>query len=49
MPPMYSYEVEKGKAGLRPRDERRLRRVIDRGNRGNMIRAVAYASANASA
>jgi hypothetical protein len=49
MPPVYSYEVEKGKAGLRPRDERRLRRVIARGNRGNMIRAVAYASENAGA
>jgi hypothetical protein len=49
MPPMYSFEVERGKADLRPRDERRLRRVIDRGNRGNMLRAVAYASANASA
>jgi SAM-dependent methyltransferase len=49
MPPVYSYEVEHGKSGLRPRDERRLRRVIDQGNRGNMIRAVAYARANAAA
>ncbi len=49
MPPVYSYEVESGRSGLRPRDERRLRRVIDRGNRGNMIRAVAYARANADA
>ncbi len=55
MPPMYSYEVEQGTARLKPRDERRLRRVIGRGNRGNMLRAVAYApaaqpaSANASA
>ena len=43
MPPMYSYEVERGSSGLRERDERRLRRVIDRGNRGNMLRAVAFA------
>jgi SAM-dependent methyltransferase len=49
MPPMLSYEVETGESGLRPPDERRLRRVIERGNRGNMIRAVAYASENASA
>jgi SAM-dependent methyltransferase len=49
MPPMYSFEVERGKSDLRPRDERRLRRVIDRGNRGNMLRAIAYASANAPA
>ena len=45
MPPMYSYEVEQGNAGLRPRDERRLRRVIDRGNRGNMLRAAAFETA----
>jgi SAM-dependent methyltransferase len=42
MPPMYSYEVDTGRAALRPRDERRLRRVIDRGNRGNMLRAAAF-------
>ena len=45
MPPMYSYEVEQGNAGLRPRDERRLRRVIGRGNRGNMLRAAAFETA----
>jgi hypothetical protein len=49
MPPMYSYEVEKGKAGLRPRDERRLRRVIDHGNRGNMLRAAAFETAEGPA
>lgn len=47
MPPMYSFEVEKGKAKLSGRDERRLRRTIDKGNRGNMLRAVAYAGARA--
>jgi 2-polyprenyl-3-methyl-5-hydroxy-6-metoxy-1,4-benzoquinol methylase len=49
MPPMYSFEVERGTSDLRSRDEARLRRVIDRGNRGNMLRAVAYASENAVA
>ena len=44
MPPMYTYEVEKGTARLSDRDERRLRRVIARGNRGNMIRAAAFTS-----
>ena len=43
MPPAYSFEVERGKSDLSPRQERRLKRVIDRGNRGNMIRAVAVA------
>jgi SAM-dependent methyltransferase len=47
MAPAYSYAVETGKASLSPRQERRLRRVIERGNRGNMIRAVAYAGAPA--
>ena len=42
MPPMYSYEVEQGTARLSERHERRLRRVIDRGNRGNMLRAIAF-------
>jgi SAM-dependent methyltransferase len=46
MPPMYSYEVERGKAGLSERDERRLRRVIDRGNRGNMLRAAVFTTAD---
>jgi SAM-dependent methyltransferase len=45
MPPMYSYEVERGRAELAPREERRLRTVIDRGNRGNMLRAAAFTSA----
>jgi 2-polyprenyl-3-methyl-5-hydroxy-6-metoxy-1,4-benzoquinol methylase len=42
MPPMYSYEVEQGTAKLSSRHERRLRRVIARGNRGNMLRAAAF-------
>src|SRR5215218_1972369 len=49
MPPLYSYEVERGQSGLTPRDERRLRRVIDRGNRGNMLRAAAFETAEGRA
>lgn len=45
MPPVCSYDVERGRAGLSPAHERRLRRVIGRGNRGNMLRAVAFAPA----
>ena len=44
MPPVYSFELERGKSPLNDRQTRRARRVIDRGNRGNMIRAVAYAA-----
>lgn len=40
--PMYGDLVESGRAPLRPRQERRLRRTIDDGNRGNMLRAVAF-------
>jgi SAM-dependent methyltransferase len=43
MPPVFSYDVETGKAGLSAAHERRLRKVIGRGNRGNMLRAVAFA------
>jgi SAM-dependent methyltransferase len=42
MPPWYGGPVERGTSRLSPRDERRLRRVIDRGNRGNMLRAAAF-------
>jgi SAM-dependent methyltransferase len=41
--PMYSDPIEAGSLRLRPRHERRLRRAIDAGNRGNMQRAVAFA------
>jgi 2-polyprenyl-3-methyl-5-hydroxy-6-metoxy-1,4-benzoquinol methylase len=44
--PTYSDGVEAGTVPLRPRQERRLRRAIDAGNRGNMLRAVAFASAD---
>ena len=49
MPPMYSFEVEQGTARLSERDERRLRRVIARGNRGNMMRAAAFTTADGPA
>ena len=43
MPPWYGEAVECGESRLRERDQRRLRRTIDRGNRGNMLRAAAFA------
>ena len=43
--PMYTDPIEAGSLRLRPRQERRLRRAIDHGNRGNMQRAIAFASA----
>ncbi len=42
MPPWYGEPVERGKSRLREREQRQLRRVIDRGNRGNMLRAAAF-------
>jgi SAM-dependent methyltransferase len=42
MPPWYGEAVERGATRLTPREQRRLRRVIDRGNRGNMLRAAAF-------
>jgi SAM-dependent methyltransferase len=41
--PSYGDSVERGTAALRPGQQRRLRRIIDDGNRGNMLRAVAFA------
>ncbi len=49
MPPAYSFDVERGETSLTPRQQRRLKRVIDRGNRGNMIRAVAVAGGTPAA
>ena len=43
MPPWYSEAVETGRSRLGKHAERRLRRTVDRGNRGNMLRAVAFA------
>ena len=44
MPPWYGEPIETGTSKLRPRQRRQLRRAIDRGNRGNMLRAVAFAA-----
>jgi SAM-dependent methyltransferase len=44
--PMYGDNVEAGKSTLTPRQEARLRRTIDHGNRGNMMRAVAFNDAD---
>ena len=43
MPPWYGDGVESGRSRLGPRAQRRLRRTIDRGNRGNMLRVAAFA------
>jgi SAM-dependent methyltransferase len=43
MPPWYGEPVETGAMPLTRRAHRRLRRTIDQGNRGNMLRAAAFA------
>ena len=47
--PMYGDGVEAGDSGLSARTIRRLKRTIDDGNRGNMMRAVAFPDAAAAA
>lgn len=47
--PTYSDGVEAGTVRLRPRHERRLRGKIDAGNRGNMLRAIAFAPGQVTA
>jgi SAM-dependent methyltransferase len=42
MPPWYSEPIERGTTRLSEREQRHARRVIDRGNRGNMLRAAAF-------
>jgi SAM-dependent methyltransferase len=42
MPPWYGEAQETGASQLSPWAQRRLRDTIDRGNRGNMLRAVAF-------
>jgi len=49
MPPWYGEPVENGTSRLRPREQRRLRAAIDRGNRGNMLRAAAFVAADGPA
>ena len=46
MPPWYGEPIENGTSRLRPGEQRRLRRTIDRGNRGNMLRAAAFVAAD---
>jgi len=43
MPPWYGEPVERGESRLTLGAQRRLRRTVDRGNRGNMLRAAAFA------
>ena len=42
MPPWYGETVERGTSRLSAEAQRRLRRTVDRGNRGNMLRAAAF-------
>ena len=44
--PMANDLVEAGESPLRPRQERRMLRTVADGNRGNMLRAVAFARAD---
>jgi SAM-dependent methyltransferase len=44
--PMYGVGVERGEVGLSPRQERRLRRTVERGNQGRMLWAAAFAAAD---
>jgi len=43
--PMYGDTIEAGTTSLSERNQRRLKRNVDAGNRGNMMRAVAFADA----
>jgi hypothetical protein len=43
-PPWYGEPVERGTTPLSRGAQRRLRRTVDRGNRGNMLRAAAFAA-----
>jgi hypothetical protein len=42
MPPWYGGPVDRGTSRLTAREQRHQQRVIDRGNRGNMLRAAAF-------
>jgi SAM-dependent methyltransferase len=43
MPTWFGEPIETGKVRLGPVSRRRVRRTLDRGNRGNMLRAAAFA------
>ena len=47
--PMYGDGIEAGDTRMKPRTIRRVKRVIDDGNRGNMMRAVAFVEPDAPA
>jgi SAM-dependent methyltransferase len=47
--PMYGDGIEADDHRMKPRTVKRIRRVIDDGNRGNMMRAVAFADPGAPA
>jgi SAM-dependent methyltransferase len=47
--PMYGDGIEAGETRMKPRTIRRVKRVIDDGNRGNMMRAVAFVEPDAPA
>jgi 2-polyprenyl-3-methyl-5-hydroxy-6-metoxy-1,4-benzoquinol methylase len=44
--PQYPQSVERGTASLSSRRERRVRRVVERGNQGPLLRAAAFANAD---
>jgi 2-polyprenyl-3-methyl-5-hydroxy-6-metoxy-1,4-benzoquinol methylase len=44
--PQYPRSVERGTAGLSARRQRRLRRAVERGNQGPMLRAAAFVRAD---
>jgi len=45
--PQYPRAVERSTAGLSARRERRLRRAVERGNQGPLLRAAAFVHADA--
>ena len=45
--PSYGEDIEEGRSGLTPAQERRYRRSVERGNRGNLLRAVGHVTAQA--
>jgi SAM-dependent methyltransferase len=47
--PMYGDGIEAGETRMKPRTVRRVKRAVDDGNRGNMMRAVAFVEPDAPA
>ena len=43
LPPMFGDPIEAGTSRMPPRRQARVRRTVTRGNRGNMMRALAFA------